>query len=189
MPFGLTNAPATFQNMINQVLRKYVDIFVVVYLDDILIFLLTMEQYKEHSREPLTGVYFDSVLVIVDRLTKYAYFIPYKEASNAEEFAYTFLKYIIANHGTPKEIKGYGYEDNTWEPAKNITNAKDELATYWQQHQERETTPAAPATTAPTDTTGYQRIRRPYKHVRLPTEADRLRQGKPFIRLGTPESN
>ncbi|KAK6220785.1 reverse transcriptase domain protein [Colletotrichum tabaci] len=56
------------------------------------------------SREPLTKVYYDSVLVIVDRLTKYAYFIPYLEASTAEDLAYTFLKYIISNHGLPKEI-------------------------------------------------------------------------------------
>ncbi|KAI7759627.1 hypothetical protein LZL87_014268 [Fusarium oxysporum] len=48
MPFGLTNAPATFQRMINSVLRQYLDIFVVYYLDDILIFLNSEEEHKEH---------------------------------------------------------------------------------------------------------------------------------------------
>ena len=38
MPFGLTNAPASFQRCMNEILSEYLDIFCVVYLDDILIF-------------------------------------------------------------------------------------------------------------------------------------------------------
>jgi hypothetical protein len=38
MLFGLTNALATFQELINNVLRTYLDIFVIVYLDDILVY-------------------------------------------------------------------------------------------------------------------------------------------------------
>lgn len=56
------------------------------------------------SKEPVTHVAYDSILVITDRLTKYAYFVPYKEATNAEDLAYTFLKIVVANHGTPEEI-------------------------------------------------------------------------------------
>jgi len=54
--------------------------------------------------EPLTKVKYDSVLVINDRLTKYAYFLPYLESSDATDLAYTFLKTIFANHGMPEEI-------------------------------------------------------------------------------------
>jgi hypothetical protein len=56
------------------------------------------------SKEPMTNVVYDSILVITDRLTKYGHFVPYKESSNAKELAYTFLKVVIANHGIPEEI-------------------------------------------------------------------------------------
>jgi hypothetical protein len=46
----------------------------------------------------------DSILVITDRLTKFGYFLPYRESSTAEELAYIFLRRIVANYGLPKEI-------------------------------------------------------------------------------------
>ena len=49
-------------------------------------------------KEPIIKVTYDLVLVIVDRLTKYAYFIPYKEVLLASELAYIFLRFIITNY-------------------------------------------------------------------------------------------
>jgi hypothetical protein len=49
-------------------------------------------------------VIFDSILVIIDRLTKYKYFISYKESLLIEEFIYTFNKHIIGNYEISKKI-------------------------------------------------------------------------------------
>jgi hypothetical protein len=49
-------------------------------------------------------VVFDSILIITDRLTKYGYFILYKESSLAEELVYTFNKHIIGNYKIPKKF-------------------------------------------------------------------------------------
>jgi hypothetical protein len=53
MPYGLTNAPAIFQGMINEVLRMFLDISVIVYLDDILIYSDTREQHIKDVRNVL----------------------------------------------------------------------------------------------------------------------------------------
>ena len=50
MPFGLTNAPAVFQHMANDVYRDFLDIFTIIYLDDILIYSKTQEEHDEHVR-------------------------------------------------------------------------------------------------------------------------------------------
>jgi hypothetical protein len=50
MQFGLTNALATFQKQINSVLGEYLDEFVIVYLDDIIIYLISEKEYKEYVK-------------------------------------------------------------------------------------------------------------------------------------------
>jgi hypothetical protein len=53
MPFGLTNAPATFQAMVQEILRPLLDICVIVYIDDILIYSQTEQDHIKNVRQVL----------------------------------------------------------------------------------------------------------------------------------------
>ena len=48
MPMGLCNAPATFQTLMNRVFYDCIDVFMVVYTDDLLVFSRTEEEHLEH---------------------------------------------------------------------------------------------------------------------------------------------
>ena len=56
------------------------------------------------SKNTIMDIKYNSILVVVDRLTKYAHFIPWKEKGNAKDLAKVILKEIIANHGIPQSI-------------------------------------------------------------------------------------
>ena len=86
------------------------------------------------SEEPLTRIKYDSILVINDRLTKYAYFLPYLEASTAEDLAYAFLRVIYANHGMPEEIisdRDKLFTSKFWKSLVDQLGVKHKLSTAY----------------------------------------------------------
>lgn len=86
MPFGLSNAPATFQAYINRAMAGIIDVFCVVYLDDILIYSQDLEEHWKQVRQVLW------------RLRKYSLYINRKKCEFATRKV-EFLGFIISEKG------------------------------------------------------------------------------------------
>ena len=56
MSFGLTNAPATFMDLMNIVLKNYLDLFVIFFIDDILIYSRIEEEHANYLRVVLQNL-------------------------------------------------------------------------------------------------------------------------------------
>ena len=87
MPFGLTNAPASFQGYINKILAEKLDIFVIVYLDDILIY--TDDDGDGHV---------SAVRWVLEQLRKFSLFTNLKKCRFHQEEVW-FLGYVMSSKG------------------------------------------------------------------------------------------
>jgi hypothetical protein len=86
MPFGLTNAPASMQRLMNDALHEYLDIFVIVYLDDVLVYLTSTEEHVRHVR------------LVLKKLKEYSLLLK-PEKCEFHKSQVEFLGYIIRTHG------------------------------------------------------------------------------------------
>ena len=86
MSFGLTNAPAYFMYLMNKVFMEYLDKFVVVFIDVILVFSKNEEEHKEHLRLVLQKLRENQLYA---KLTKCEFWL--KEVA--------FLGHVISNGG------------------------------------------------------------------------------------------
>ena len=93
MPFGLSNNPATFQGYVNKILAEKLDIFVIVYLNDILI-------YTEDTGQP----HVKAVCWVLDQLRKYSLFANLKKCRFYQDEV-RFLGYIVLLKGISMEAE------------------------------------------------------------------------------------
>jgi hypothetical protein len=67
MPFGMVNAPASFQNMINQIFNDMIDLSVIAYIDDILIYSQTKGEHERLVKEVLSRLQKWNLAVSIDK--------------------------------------------------------------------------------------------------------------------------
>ena len=72
MQFRFTNTPAIFQRRINYILGEYLDNFIIVYLNNIIIYLNSEKEYKKYVKWVLERLYKENILVIIK---KYKFYI------------------------------------------------------------------------------------------------------------------
>ncbi|XP_074306451.1 uncharacterized protein LOC141641698 [Silene latifolia] len=106
MPFGLTNAPAVFTDLMNRVFRPYLDRFVIIFIDDILIYSKDEKEHFHHLRIVLETLRKNQFYA---KLKKYAFWL--KEIS--------FLGHVISEKGVqvdPQKIEAI----TKWPALKNV---------------------------------------------------------------------
>lgn len=113
MPFGLTNAPATFQSVMNDVFREYLGKFVLVYLDDILVYSKTKDEHIGHLE------------IVLDLLRKHKFYAKLRKCQFlTKELLY--LGHIISDKGVqpdPQKIAALG----SWQKPTNVHEVRSFL--------------------------------------------------------------
>ncbi|GBG72367.1 hypothetical protein CBR_g11945 [Chara braunii] len=132
MPFGLTNAPATFQRCMNDLFRPWLDKFVVVYLNDILVFSKTLQEHQGRLRQ------------VLEKLREANFKINPKKC----EWARTqvlYLGHVLDEDGIkPKDSKMAAIRD--WPTPRALTELRSflGLANYYRKFLRNFSTIAAP---------------------------------------------
>ncbi|XP_021773659.1 uncharacterized protein LOC110737634 [Chenopodium quinoa] len=113
MPFGLTNAPSIFMDLMNQVFHEYLDKFVVVFIDDILVYSRNEEEHAQHLRTILETLRSNKLYA---KFSKCEFWL--------EKVA--FLGHYISKEGVsvdPAKIKAV----SEWPTPKNVTDVRSFL--------------------------------------------------------------
>ena len=85
---------------------------------------------------------YDAIWIVIDLLTKYTYFVPFKEGSTAEDLAYMFQKTIVTAHGIPEVIisdRGTTYTSKFWQMLTAQLGVKHKYSTAFHPQTDGQT--------------------------------------------------
>ena len=121
MPFGLTNAPAAFMDLMNRVFKPYLDQFVIVFIDDILVYSGSSQVHEEYLRIVLQTL---KEKKLYAKLQKYEFWLD----------SVSFLGHVISKEGIsidPKKVEVVV----SWESPTNVSEVHSFLgmAGYYQR--------------------------------------------------------
>ncbi|QRW20375.1 Retrotransposable element Tf2 protein [Rhizoctonia solani] len=113
MPFGLTNALAAFQDMMNKIFRDLLDVYVIIYLDDILVFSLNKKDHEIHVRKVLKRLQDNDLFCNIEKCHFHVKKIDY-------------LGFIISEFGIEVDQSKVTDAMN-WSTPKNVKNIQEFL--------------------------------------------------------------
>lgn len=113
MSFGLTNAPAVFMEAMNRMLHEYLDVFVVVFIDDILVYSKSEEEHKVH------------LSLVLDALRKNKFYAKLKKCAFWLSEV-SFLGHVINQHGIKVDTKNVASVVE-WQRPTNVTEVRSFL--------------------------------------------------------------
>eukprot|EP00253_Pinus_taeda_P014588 PITA_14588 len=134
LPFGLTNAPATFMCLMNNLFHPYLDQFVLIFIDDILIYSRTIEEHYEHLR------------IVLQTLREHQLYAKFSKCDFFKE-EIQYLGHVITKEGIavdPEKIKAI----MDWPVPKDVADVRSfmGLAGYYRRFVEGFSRVASPIT-------------------------------------------
>ncbi|MBW0591775.1 hypothetical protein O181_131490 [Austropuccinia psidii MF-1] len=113
MPFGLTNAPASFQNLVNDIFQDLLDVYAVVYLDDIMVFSKSEEEHVTHVSTVLSRLRANNLFA---KASKFLFHV-----SSVE-----YLGYVVSSEGLNID-QAKVQQILNWPPPRNLKDLQSFL--------------------------------------------------------------
>ena len=121
MSFGLTNVPSAFMSLMNEIFKPYLDLFVIVFIDDILVYSKSKKEHEEHLR------------IVLELLREKGFYAKFSKCAFLLD-SVSFLGHVVSKDGVmvdPSKIE----EVKSWVRPTNVIEVRSfvGLASYYRR--------------------------------------------------------